>query len=1848
VPITPPIPTCNGAPFLGWTGTGRGSYTGPTPHAQVTMDSNILEVANYGTTTIPPISAINMSVGENITSGPWTIQLQDLGQPVSGTSPALVTVYYNTPTNQGHETSSMLPGTTTGFSIGGATLNLDLIQTFNGLYSWAEIYPWYLPAAVLNIGQNTISGPWTVELLDIGPPINGINGVPVSGATFAVYYQGTLEGTFAVNPGTLSTFEYNGHLLYLNLSSTTYGLYAYQKSASMQLWYVPPTITPPTQRNAINMSVGENITSGPWTIQLQNIDASSQYTSYLNSAAFNIYYNGIPTNVIDFIPGTTATVDVNGQVLNINLAQTFDGLYAYQKWAEIYPWYGFAQVYVGHNITSGPWTVQLVDLGQPNTNGISAASVEVWYNGVLTNQSQVTPDSIATFEVNGNLMYLEVNQTFSGLYAYQKWAKMQLWYVPSTSTNSSPLSYIYCVNDISPYGTSPATHYASVSGTNVGAWTQTTPYPILGDGSDSVSPSCVLSNGYIYCVGGGMGRTSHVPTLIANAVYAPVTSTGIGAWTQTTPYPMAAADLDCITSNGYIYCIGGIVPGSATFERYAYSAPLSSTGIGAWTKSTTLYPASLGAPGTVCTASNSDIYCIGGVDTEDNLAYLYSSAYYAPISSGSVGAWTQTTPYPVPIVFNACATSNGYIYCTGGQQEGVYGTTADYYAPLSSSGAIGAWTQTTPYPIRVYSQSCTASNSYIYCIAGTNAAGGVTAVYSAPLSGSGIGNWTESTNNYPEAASATSGILSWGTGDCSVSTPSPSTTTSTSTTSISTTTAPQTSEYLFSALIGSVLNQGVQLDAPQYTKALQSSIPYAFPESTSTNLVTSPYTAEGGAPYISSVAQFNGGGVSFSGVQGSGGYDNLLRISSAQLGSLLNNYGPNGENEYLYLTGFPVYDQQNNIRNFQLLGAGGAYEITFSKPIQNITSTSDLNVPIMLLGQNYKIISGTGALSVQQGIYSPGGSLVLEGPAATTYTLTENHAFPGNPGWNVNMLWTSVSGSMNGDALYGIVIYNSTPTSIAPSQSYSFIENPAAFNVIFLGDTLGAGSFDPVQVSTGWPYTQQYQNLGITISASFPGSTIYNITEPMQPFTVKSSIPNAFTGTGAPSGSLLYDLTPYMLVEEANAVTIPTTTGTPATTVTLNYKDTSLPLGHSNTAWFGTSGSGVGELQATVSGYTLAGKQRITEPAIFQVNTSSAQVVTGANTLPVPLYNVTAIQVNKALPLYSGGRISYTVTTTSGGTSVPLAVLANTITTPALLYLPSNTNEYQYALSISPSALSQQYNQQNGQPTTAFTIAQGSTPATTLTPHQIATYKMQEVAVPPTTNTLALDTIGVGIYNNSITGSPYYIVNYSTSGQGNNVSYTSAEGGNLFAVPVGFRTERGSKVASITPTQDVFEMAENIDQLQFSVQEGQAVSTTNTVSTLSTPTVIINPNPAYVGSPATVGVYWGGGTPPYTVYAAGGLYNTIVTSCASLVGSSGSSYNPVSPNPVTTQTYWTNTGVPSVPGSEYVCYMVADSSHHVAFSTPTAFNVLPATTTTIPTGHLSNPGEVAFNPSGTLAYVVNDGSDTVSVINPSTGTVINTIPVGTSPVGVAFNPSGTLAYVTHCASGTVSVINPSTSTIINTITLGTACPWGIAFNPSGTLAYVTNTYGDTVLVINVATDSVIDTITVGSDPTMVAFNPSGTLAYVTNEYTSTISVINGATDSVINTITVGTTPWGVAVNPSGTLLYVTNAAVNGGGTVSVVNPATDRVTSTIAVGTWPFTVAFNPSGTLAYVVNDGSDTVSVINPSTGTVINTVPVGTSPVGVAFNPSGTLAYVTNEGSDTISIINTATGTVTGTIS
>ena len=259
-------------------------------------------------------------------------------------------------------------------------------------------------------------------------------------------------------------------------------------------------------------------------------------------------------------------------------------------------------------------------------------------------------------------------------------------------------------------------------------------------------------------------------------------------------------------------------------------------------------------------------------------------------------------------------------------------------------------------------------------------------------------------------------------------------------------------------------------------------------------------------------------------------------------------------------------------------------------------------------------------------------------------------------------------------------------------------------------------------------------------------------------------------------------------------------------------------------------------------------------------------------------------------------------------------------------------------------------------------------------------------------------------------------------------------------------------------------------------------------------------------------------------------------------------------------------------------------------------------------------GPTSVAVSGTTAYVVNIGSNTLQVFNvttPSAPVLLGQVATGSQPYGVAV--SGTTAYVANTGSNTLQVFNvttPSAPVLLGQVTTGSQ-PYGVAV--SGTTAYVVNSGSNTLQVFNVATPSapvLLKSVATGSQPFDVAV--SGTTAYVVNYSSSTLQVFDVATPSapvLLKSVATGNRPYGVAV--SGTTACVANYGDNTLQVFDVATPSAPLLLKSLPTDFAPTDVAVG--GTTACVVNQIGNTLQVFD-----------VGTIRV-VAINPDGSFGSV-----------------------
>jgi YVTN family beta-propeller protein len=227
------------------------------------------------------------------------------------------------------------------------------------------------------------------------------------------------------------------------------------------------------------------------------------------------------------------------------------------------------------------------------------------------------------------------------------------------------------------------------------------------------------------------------------------------------------------------------------------------------------------------------------------------------------------------------------------------------------------------------------------------------------------------------------------------------------------------------------------------------------------------------------------------------------------------------------------------------------------------------------------------------------------------------------------------------------------------------------------------------------------------------------------------------------------------------------------------------------------------------------------------------------------------------------------------------------------------------------------------------------------------------------------------------------------------------------------------------------------------------------------------------------------------------------------------------------------------------------------------------------------PTDVAFDPTGTRAYVTHQGSRNVGIVDVATNTQIDIIPVAGDAFRVLVAPSGARLYVTTNTDNLL-VIDLPEKTVHAEYQLGAASS-GITLNASGSLLYGTTIDG-LVYEINTVTDSARALLTTGYLQD-IAVSRDGAELYIAKE-DGAMEIRSAPTGVLITTVTAATGVFGLKLTPDGTQLY---AGIPIGGVVRVIDRATRAVVRNIPVPSDPRRIAFDRYGRTAVVANqDGS------------------------------------------------------------
>lgn len=300
-------------------------------------------------------------------------------------------------------------------------------------------------------------------------------------------------------------------------------------------------------------------------------------------------------------------------------------------------------------------------------------------------------------------------------------------------------------------------------------------------------------------------------------------------------------------------------------------------------------------------------------------------------------------------------------------------------------------------------------------------------------------------------------------------------------------------------------------------------------------------------------------------------------------------------------------------------------------------------------------------------------------------------------------------------------------------------------------------------------------------------------------------------------------------------------------------------------------------------------------------------------------------------------------------------------------------------------------------------------------------------------------------------------------------------------------------------------------------------------------------------------------------------------------------------------------------------------------------------------------------------YTADQTSNTVSVINPKTNTLLGTIGLGAERLGgilgpqyvddidvhgMGFSPDGRFLDVISVTTNTVTVIATATNKILSQTSVDRSAHEGM-FSPDGKTVWVASRGTDLVDVVDPIHGTVIDRIKTADGPSKVVFSPDGRDAYVNHIRANVIDVIDVGQRRVVRQITglVSDFSSDEMISPDGRELW---AAHKKTGQVSVIDLRRHKVATVLSTG--PDTNHPNfvttRAGNFVYLTVGGRNQTLVFkrsadpaHPSLVKKIASPGVGTH--GIWPSPDNTRVYAVNEKSDVVEVIDTASNTVVATI-
>ncbi len=284
-------------------------------------------------------------------------------------------------------------------------------------------------------------------------------------------------------------------------------------------------------------------------------------------------------------------------------------------------------------------------------------------------------------------------------------------------------------------------------------------------------------------------------------------------------------------------------------------------------------------------------------------------------------------------------------------------------------------------------------------------------------------------------------------------------------------------------------------------------------------------------------------------------------------------------------------------------------------------------------------------------------------------------------------------------------------------------------------------------------------------------------------------------------------------------------------------------------------------------------------------------------------------------------------------------------------------------------------------------------------------------------------------------------------------------------------------------------------------------------------------------------------------------------------------------------------------------------------------------------------GLVSGSVAAPFAWITNQGSHDVSVIDLASQQVVATVPVGRSPAGVVAASRAGKVFVSNPDSRDISVIDMREQRVVGTLAAGDG-PVGIDASPDGTQVFAADWYANRLMVFDAAgSGPPLARIEVGRAPAGVAAHADNDTVFVAERDDDSVAVVGVRERRVLSRVKVGSHPFALLFDTARQRLYALNVQSDDVSVIDTRDTGALRVIATVKVGKAPYGAALALGGALLYVTNQHDDSVSVIDADSLKLLRTLNGFGYPEGVAAH--GDKVYVVNWMDDDVSVLDAASG-------